>query len=57
MRLREAKQHIQDLEQQLATLADACLQRDALVVEVEPYRSFVEQGRLRMQQVEHGSDR
>jgi predicted nuclease with TOPRIM domain len=62
-RLREAQQHIQDLERQLATLADACLQRDAHVVELEaklaelePYRNFVEQVRLRVRQEEHGSE-
>ncbi len=59
-RLREAELQIQDLERQLATLADACLQRDARVVELEtklaelePYRSFVEQIRLRVQQEEY----
>lgn len=60
MRLREAQQRIQDLERQLATLADACLQRDARVVELEaklaelePYRTFVEQVRSRVRQEEH----
>ena len=60
MRLREAQQHIQELERQLATLADACLQRDARVVELEakltalePYRNFVEQVRSRVRQEEH----
>ncbi|HZR44222.1 MAG TPA: hypothetical protein VFB12_29185 [Ktedonobacteraceae bacterium] len=60
MRLREAQQAIEDLQQQLATLADACLQRDARVVELEaklaelePYRSFVEQVRLRVRREEH----
>ena len=64
VRLRETQQQVQDLERQLATLADACLQREARVVvveaklaELEPYRSFVEQVRLRIQQEEHGSDR
>ncbi len=58
-RLRNAQQHIQDLERQLTTLADACLRRDALVVqlqtklaELEPYQSFVEQMRLRVRQEE-----
>jgi hypothetical protein len=44
--------HISLQERQLATLADACLQRDARVVELEaklialePYRNFVEQVR------------
>jgi hypothetical protein len=62
-RLREAQQRILDLEQQQATLADACLQRDRRVVELEaklaelePYRAFVEQVRLRVQQEEHGND-
>ncbi len=62
-RLRNAQQHILDLEQQLTTLADACLQRDKRVVELEtrlaelePYRTFVEQVRQRVQQEEHGTD-
>jgi len=52
---------ISDLQRQLVTLANACLQRDAQVVgleaklkELEPYQSFVEQVRQRMQQEEHG---
>ncbi|GHO90389.1 hypothetical protein KSF_004370 [Reticulibacter mediterranei] len=56
-RLREAQQRVQDLKRQLANLADACLQQDARVVELEaklaelePYRSFVEQ----VSQQEHG---
>jgi hypothetical protein len=60
-RLREAQQRILTLEQQQATLVDACLQRDARVVELEakltelePYRSFVEQVRVRVRQEEHG---
>jgi len=60
LRLREAQQQISDLQRQLVTLADACLQRDAQVVgleaklkELEPYQSFVEQVRQRMQQEEH----
>lgn len=63
IRLRNAQQHIQDLEQQLTALADACLQRDARVgeleaklAELEPYRNFVEQVRQRVQQEEHGTD-
>jgi len=63
MRLREAQQQIQELQQQLETLADACLQRDARVVEVEaklaelePYRNFVEQVRQRVRQEEHGNE-
>jgi vacuolar-type H+-ATPase subunit D/Vma8 len=55
MRFREAQQQIQTLERQLGTLAEACLQRDARVVELEaklaelePYRSFVEQVRQRI---------
>ncbi len=62
-RLREAQQQIQIMEQQLAILADACLQRDARVVEVEaklaelePYRAFVEQVRQRVQREEYGND-
>jgi hypothetical protein len=64
MRLREAQQHILDLERQLATLADACLQRDARVVELEakltelePYRNFVEQVRQRVRHEEHEDQR
>lgn len=60
-RLHTAQQRIQDLEQQLTTLADTCLQRDqriaaleARLVELEPYRDFVEQVRQRMKQEEHG---
>jgi hypothetical protein len=60
LRLREALQRIQDLEQQIVTLADACLQRDARAVELEaklaelePYRNFVEQVRSRVRQEEH----
>ena len=63
VRLREAQQQIQNLEQQLAALADACLQRDARVVEVEaklvelePYRVFVEQVRQRALRGEHDHD-
>lgn len=62
-RLREAQQRILNLEQQQAKLVDACLQRDAQVVELEtkltelePYRNFVEQVRTRVRQEEHGSD-
>lgn len=59
--LRDAMQQLQSQERQLATLADTCLQRDervaeleAKLTELEPYRSFVEQVRLRVQQEEHG---
>ena len=62
-RLREAQQRIVELEHQLATLADACVQRDGRVVELEakltelePYRTFVEQVRLRVRQEEYGGD-
>jgi hypothetical protein len=62
-RLREAQQRILTLEQQQATLADACLQRDARVAEVEaklaelePYRDFVERVRQRVRQEEHGEN-
>jgi hypothetical protein len=62
-RLREAQQQLQHMEQQLAILADACLQRDARVAEVEaklaelePYRAFVEQVRQRVQREEYGND-
>ncbi|QBD77348.1 hypothetical protein EPA93_15645 [Ktedonosporobacter rubrisoli] len=64
MRLRKAQQEIEDLQQQLATLANACLQRDARMVELEaklaelePYRSFVEQVRVRIRRrEEHEQD-
>ncbi len=59
-RLRAARQQIQDLERQLGTLAETCLQRDAQIAvlaaklaELEPYRNFVEQVRQRMRQEEH----
>jgi len=59
-RLRNAQQHIQDLEKQLATLVATCLQRDmqvaqleAKLAELEPYRAFVEQVRQRVRQEEH----
>jgi len=62
LRLREAQQQLQNMEQRLAVLADACLQRDMRVVELEaklaelePYRNFVEQIRLRIQHEEHDS--
>jgi hypothetical protein len=61
VRLREAEWELHDLQQQLVTLADACLQRDARVgeleaklAELEPYRSFVEQVRRRVRLEEHG---
>ncbi len=63
VRLREAQQQIQDLERQLATLADTYLQRDAQMAvleaklaELEPYRNFVEQVRQRMRQEEHEAE-
>lgn len=59
-RLRNAQQHIQDLERQLTTLADVCLQRDvqvaeleAKLAELEPYRTFVEQIRQRVRHEEY----
>jgi peptidoglycan hydrolase CwlO-like protein len=59
MRLRETQQQVQALQQRLATLADACLQRDARageleakLAELEPYRDFVEQIRQRIQRRE-----
>jgi hypothetical protein len=62
-RLREAQQRIVELEHQLATLAEACVQRDGRVVELEakltelePYRTFVEQVRLRVRREEYGGD-
>jgi len=62
-RLRGAQQQIQDLEQQLVILAGACLQRDARVaeleaklVELEPYRTFVEQVRQRVRREEYSND-
>jgi hypothetical protein len=61
LRLREAQQQMQVLQQQVSVLADACLQRDARVVELEtklaelePYRNFVEQVRQRARFEEHG---
>ncbi len=63
-RLRAAQQQLQDLERQLATLADACLQRDAQMAvlaaklaELEPYRNFVEQVRQRVRQEEYEGER
>ncbi len=63
LRLREAQLQIQNLQQQLAVLADGCLQRDARVVELEaklaelePYRSFVEQVRQRVRREEYDND-
>jgi hypothetical protein len=63
-RLRVAQQQLQDLERQLATLADACLQRvaqmaalEAKLAELEPYRNFVEQVRQRVRQEEHEGER
>jgi peptidoglycan hydrolase CwlO-like protein len=63
LRLREAQKQIQELQQQQATLADACLQRDARVVELEAklaelelYRDFVEQIRRRVQREEYNND-
>lgn len=63
LRLREAQQQIQELRQQQATLADACLQRDARVgelevrlAELEPYRDFVEQIRQRVRREEYNND-
>jgi hypothetical protein len=59
-RLDEAKRENELLKQQLATLADTYLQREARVVELEarlaelePYRSFVEQVRLRVREEEY----
>ncbi len=63
LRLREAQQQIHNMERQLAILADACLQRDMRVAEVEaklaelkPYRNFVEQVRQRVQREAYGND-
>ncbi len=63
-RLRVAQQQLQDLERQLATLAETCLQRDAQMAaleaklaELEPYRNFVEQVRQRVRQEEHEDER
>jgi len=51
---------IQELEQQLEVLASACLLHDSQIVklqaqlwELEPYRNFVEQMRLRVLLGEH----
>jgi vacuolar-type H+-ATPase subunit E/Vma4 len=59
-RVRAAQQQLRDLERQLATLAETCLQRDAQMAaleaklaELEPYRNFVEQVRQRVRQEEH----
>jgi len=63
-RLRVAQQQLQDLERQLATLAETCLRRDtqmalleAKLAELEPYRNFVEQVRQRVRQEEHEDER
>jgi hypothetical protein len=63
LRLRDAQQQIQELQQHQAVLADACLQRDAQVVELEaklaelePYRAFVEQVRQRVRREEYSND-
>lgn len=63
-RLRVVQQQLQNLERQLATLAETCLQRDAQVAmleaklaELEPYRNFVEQVRQRVRQEEHEGER
>jgi hypothetical protein len=63
-RLREAMQQIQELKQQQAVLVDAYLQREARVAELEanlkelePYRSFVEQVRIRVRQEEYTDDK
>jgi hypothetical protein len=60
VRLRAAQQQLHDLERQLATLAETCLQRDAQMAvleaklaELEPYRNFVEQVRQRVRREEH----
>lgn len=62
LRLREAQQQLQALRQQQAILADACLQQDARVgeleaklAELEPYRDFVEQIRQRVQREEYNN--
>lgn len=63
-RLRAAQQQLQDLERQLATLAETRLRRDAQMAvleaklaELEPYRNFVEQVRQRVQKEEHEGER
>jgi hypothetical protein len=63
IRLRAAMLQVQELELQRANLVDACLQCEARVAELEaslaelePYRSFVEQIRRRIQQEEHKED-
>ena len=62
-RLREAQLQVQEMEKQLATLVDACLERDVRVVtleakltELEPYRDFVEQVRQRVRRGEDIND-
>ncbi len=59
-RLRSSMQRLQDLEQHQANLIEACLQRDARVAELEtkiaelePYRDFIEQVRIRIRREEH----
>ncbi len=64
VRLRAAQQQLEDLERQLATLAETCLRRDAQMAvleaklaELEPYRNFVEQVRQRVRREEHEGER
>jgi len=59
-RLRDAMQQLQDLEEHRIHLVDACLQRDARIAELEtkiaelePYRDFIEQVRMRIRREEH----
>jgi hypothetical protein len=62
-RLRDAQQRIQELEQQHVNLVEACLERDARLTELEaklaelePYRDFVEQVRMRVRKEEYGGE-
>jgi hypothetical protein len=63
-RVRTNQHQLRDLERQLATLTETCLQRDAQMAalearlaELEPYRNFVEQVRQRMRQEEHEGEK
>jgi len=60
-RVRTAEQRLLDVQQQLAVQIDANMQREARIaalearlVELEPYRTFVEQMRAQMQREEQG---
>jgi len=62
-RLRTAQQQHLKVQQQFTVQAEASVKREARIAELEaklaelePYRTFVEQVRLRMHQEEHGSE-